>query len=348
MIVKMIRQGQVKAALAYASRAGSAVCVGGSFPMDLPLSELCARFKEVLALRPDLTNQTLHIPVRLTDMDRRIHIVEWGRVAREIIEAHGLGDVPWMGWVHPEGRQGEDHMHIVGLNTTFDAKRIDLGGNFYTNQKVAARLEKEMALWQAPRVKGGPVLPPEGALGQAIMPVGGKVSVIRDLVRSAISPGITLPDLVLRLSQRKVYLVPKFTIAGTKVIGLGFRFDGAFMKASEVDRQFSLSGLQKLGVSYDPARDLPRLVLPLPPQPMPQPHATPPQWKVGIPKKAPSTKPSKFTYEVPPRVPQSVIQLQAQLRVRNLILDIWGQGGRPIPKGTAHHPPSKPRRHHRD
>ena len=342
----MLRQCQVKVALAYASRAGAAVCVGGSFPMDLPLSELCARFREVMALRPELTNQVLHLPVRLTDMDRQIHDVEWARVAQEIILAHGLGDAPWMSWVHPEGRQGENHLHIIGLNTTFDAKRIDLEGNYYTNQQVATRLEKQLSLWRAPRIRGGRVLPPEGATGPAVDAALGKVSAIRDLVHEAISPGMSLPDLQRTLAVQQLYLVPKFTIAGTKIIGLGFRFDGAFVKASEVDRQFSLSGLQKLGISYDPARDLPLLVQPLPPLPMPQSQPIPQPGGVGIPKTAPKTKSSHLTYEVP-RVPQLAIQRQAQLRVRNLVLEVWGQSGNSSIKTTAPHYPNKPRRHPR-
>lgn len=343
MIVKMLRQGRVSVALAYASRAGAAVCVGGAFPMDLPLSELCTRFREVMDLRPELSNQVLHVPVRLTDMDRRISCVEWGRVAREIIKAHGLDDAPWMAWVHPEGRQGENHLHIIGLNTTFNAKRIDLEGNYYTNQRIASQLEKELALWQAPRVKGVPVLPPEGFVGPSVLPVRGRVDVIREIVQLLITPGMTLPHLRLKLSRKQVELVPKFTIAGTKIIGLGFRFDGTFVKASEVDRQFSLAGLQKLGVSYDPARDLPSLVQPLPPLPMLPSHTATPMGKVGNPKSTPSVKPTKFTYEVP-SVPHLTIQLQAQLRVRNLLLDVWGLGRKPILKDTAPHYPSKSRR----
>ena len=263
MITKQIRQPDPAKAVRYASRKGTAKCVGGSYPMDLGVSELVQRYRETMELRPELKDKVIHTPVRLTDMDRTLTEVEWGFIAQEIVNAHGLESTPWMAWIHPEGRKGEAHLHIIGLNVTFDGTRIDLLDNYRTNQTVAVKLEKELRLWRAPRVKGDVVLPPEGLEAPLPLVTPGKFARVQHLVREIVTPGMTLPELKHRLAEQQVELVPSFAKDGLTISGLGFRWDGTFEIASKVDRTFSLKGLQKHhGISFDPARDLAHLVPP--------------------------------------------------------------------------------------
>lgn len=324
MITKQIRQSDPYKPVRYASRLGLAICVGGSFPMDLGVSDLVQRYRETMELRPELKNKVIHTPVRLTDMDRTLTEVEWGFVAQEIVNAHGLGSTPWMAWIHPEGRKGEPHLHIVGLNVTFDGTRIDLRGNYRTNQTVAVKLEKELRLWRAPRVKGEAVLPPEGVVAPLPAVTPGKFARVQRLVREVVAPGMTLPELKHCLAEHQVELVPSFAKDGLTISGLGFRWDGTFEIASKVDRTFSLKGLQKHhGITYDPARDLAHLVPP--PAPLAVPtnvHSTPADLDQQA--EAPPLTENSLNYEVH-RVAQTLLPRHETFlqRARSFALALW-------------------------
>jgi hypothetical protein len=326
MIVKQLRQGEPTNVLWYASRLGKAKCVGGSFPMDLGVDDLVLRLQATMRLRPDLKNTVLHTPVRLTDMDRELTDVEWGFVAQEVVKAHGLESTPWMAWTHPEGRKRESHLHIVGLTVEFDGTRIDLGHNYRTNQTIAVKLEKELRLWRAPRVKGGTVLPPVGVGAPVPLPSPGKYAFVQRLVRKIVTPGMTLPELKCRLAEHQVELVPSFAKDGLTISGLGFRWDDTFEIASRVDRTFSLKGLQKhYGITYDPARDLAHLVPP--PAPIGAPIAvlpTPMDLEIHV--EAGLLSENSTNHEVP-RVAQARLPLHETFlqRARSFALDLWAR-----------------------
>ena len=343
MIGKMLRRDTPEQPAKYASRNGSATCVGGSFPMNLPVPELIERFREVMNLRPELREKVLHIPVRLTDMDRDLSEAEWGLVAQRFVEAHGLTDCPWMAWTHPEGRHGEDHLHIVALNVDFTGTRIDLGQNFKTNKRVATALEKELNLWRAPRVKGGKVLPPlvsgaPGSLPAPGIPIPespGKYVEIKKRVEAAIRPGMTLVEFRDELAEHQVELDILWKKDGVGIRGLGYSHAGTYGLASAVGRSLSLSALNGQGVTYVPARDLARLA---PPPPALVVAATPPpaalptvsEAPVPVPVPAPppipilAHQPPSRTYEVP-RVHQPNPQQTFFRRAQQVALGLWGR-----------------------
>jgi hypothetical protein len=263
VIVKIIRQPTVANAIRYASRRGKAECVGGCFPMEMPGGDLLDRYMEVLSLRPDLTNQVLHLPVRLTEQDRELTPEEWGQTARSIIEAHHLQDTPWMAWIHRD-KEPPAHLHIVSLNTSFGGERVDLGGDFKTNKRIGEKLELEYGLWRAPRIKGGQVLPPVGVTPPDGLPSLGKTARARALIEATIRKGMPLSTLSVELAKKGVELVPAWTQDGLRIKTLGFRFEGTWEPATTVDKRFSLRGLQELGISYNPARDVPLLAPPAP------------------------------------------------------------------------------------
>jgi hypothetical protein len=55
----------------------------------------------------------------------------------------------------------------------------------------------------------------------------------------------------------------KWSKDSSKIGGLGFRFKGDYRIASKVDQSFSLVGLQKQGLDFAPARDIPALARPV-------------------------------------------------------------------------------------
>ena len=276
MIFKGHRRRFLKILLRYASQNGGAMCVAGSMPLAVTLPQLERHFQDVHDLRPDLrAAKLIHLSVSMAQQDRGLTPTELGEISRQTTERLNLADGPWQAWVHTDGHTL--HLHVVASSIRFDGTRVETRSHvLHDYRRVARELELEHGLWRVGDKKGDPVLPPLTEVpktgGPTIhVPVidNGFQLGVKDAVYSLLRdhPGLALPEFAERLAQRGITLVPSFSAGGTRISGLGYRAEGGrFDLSSKIDKKFSLAGLQSLGVSYEPIRDLPRLALPAKPQ----------------------------------------------------------------------------------
>jgi len=314
MIFNILRRSDPGPVINYASRNGEALCVAGSFPLDVAVPELTQRFRDVHDLRPELRGaKTLHVMVSFAEKDRPLTETELGVISQEVAEKLGLADGPWQSWLHLDGHTA--HLHLIGSSIRYDAHRLETRHLYKQAMKAAREMEIEHGLWRVGMHKDDPLLPPTGKVQSpsgpriALPPPGiGLKQQVKDIVYKTLrlAPNATLPDLADLLHAQGLELVPQFTKDGTKIQGLGFRWEGGFIKASDVDKTFSLAGLQRHhGVTYTSARDLPRLSPPAPglmafrapetalPAPGEQEH------QIEAPVPVIALPPPRLTYEVP-------------------------------------------------
>ena len=264
----------------YAARRGSALCVAGNMPMDSHLQEVIREFEHVRSLRPGLKSKpVIHKIISFAEQDRALTPTECGAICQHIASELRLDRGPWMAWWHDDGHTS--HLHLVALSIGYDGARLESGDHFRRQMEIARSLELQYGLWRAPAKKHAPTLPP---LTVAPTVGGPKLAVtpnigcgIKKQIKDAVYPllkvtGITLPDLRKRLAGVGIELVPVLTKDMTKIQGLSYRVGKSHLTASQVDKSFTLAGLVKAGVSYQPDRDLIGLCTPLK-NPPPKLHA---------------------------------------------------------------------------
>lgn len=275
MINKGYRRRFIKLLLSYACQGGSAMCVGGTMPLEATLPQLGKHFQDVHDLRPDLrAAKCLHVIIAFAEQDRAMTPTELGEIARQTAERLGLAEGPWQGWAHSDGHTL--HIHVVASSIRFDGTRVETRNHVrHDYRRVARELELEHGLWRVGETKGDPVLPPLKEVrkigGPTIhVPITDKGFHVR--VKDAVygllrdQPGLDLPAFAERLAERGITMVPSVSAGGTRISGLRFRTEeGQVELSSKIDKKFSLAGLQDMGVSYEPMRDLPRLNLPAKP-----------------------------------------------------------------------------------
>jgi hypothetical protein len=270
MIIKVIHRANAKDALDYAGRAGKwatsegpALEIAGNLPAGVTLDEWKREFSRVAALRPRISTNVVHIVIALVQLDRDLRTIELAEIAKVVTDRFGLADGPWRATYHLDGHT--PHIHIIASLLDYQGQRIDMTGERYRAKRISRALELEHGLWRVGNRRGDPILPPLPRAGEVSNPhfeipkPGGWKEGLRSQILEILKPGLTLPDLRDLLAHHGVDLVPKFTGDGCRINGLGFRVGGQYIKASDVDRSFSIGGLQKLGVTYESARDIPRL-----------------------------------------------------------------------------------------
>lgn len=291
MIPEMVIRADIDDALEYGNKSGIQLMVGG---VDLPghsLPEIAESFRRTFSLNPRVSRDKIvvHVYVRLDPRDRQLDTAGWLYVWARITAALGIDRGPTAAFLHHDIEDAE-HLHGFGSMVDGSGRRVDMGGNYWRLSKVCRQLEKELGLYQLPSIRGGkisPPIPPEKSMiptlpPVASMPVPGVMEFARAAMHQVLRPGITLPELKMGLKALPVPvdLAVKFSRTGDKIDGLGFRLEGTYVKASDVDRTFSLSGLMKThGVIYEPMIHLPMLSPPGPPIP----SLLPPPGRIAFP-----------------------------------------------------------------
>lgn len=197
--------------------------------------------------RPDITRPVWHCSLRLAPEDPLLSDAQWATIAREHVEAMGLGEHPWVAVRH-----GDDHVHIV-------AGRVDGRGRVwdtahdYRRAMASARVLEErhgLARWT-------PARPPADDLATTTASErerAGRRGVdperlrIRRAMHAAVkeSSGRGIEAWEQQLTQREI-LFERTTTADQRVTGYRVSLAGwtdpagaqVWLKASQVDRRLS-------------------------------------------------------------------------------------------------------------
>lgn len=349
MIIKILCRKHAGAALRYGAREGywatpdgPAREVIGQLPSGASLKEWEKEFRRVAALRPDIEKNVVHIMISFSEEDKKLGPVRLAAIAMDVQEKLGYSNCPGRWTEHMDGHT--QHLHGVVSAVSFVGERIDRTNDHWRGQQISRKTELENGLWRVSSTKGNIVLPPLPVPGEAIPAVvplsaPGWAEEVDSRVRQVLRPGITLPQLRDELALLGVSLEIKWAKDGSKIGGLGFRFAGKFEVASRVDRGFSLSGLQKQGLDFSAARDIPVLAPPVLGLPVTLVEAkiaaflSAPTPKIAVALNAPALPPPYL-----PRVPEvphvrskkSIIQTVFAIATQ-LAAHLWGSAAVPAP-----------------
>lgn len=272
MIIKILSRAHAGAALDYGGRVGHwatptgpAKEIYGTLPLDTPMAVWREEFTRIAALRPDIRKNVVHVIVSFSEEDRKLSTIRLAAITHEVQEQLGYGDCPSRWTEHLDGQT--QHLHGVVSAISYAGERVDRTGDRWRGQQISRGIERENGLCRVSNVKGKPVLPPLPIPGQDIVTViprpPGWTEEVVSRVRQAFRPGCTLPQLRDELAILGVGLEVTWTKDGSKIQGLGFRFAGDYRIASKTHESFSLKGLQKQGLDFSAARDIPLLASPV-------------------------------------------------------------------------------------
>lgn len=235
MIHKIIKDAYFKGALRYVLDPAKGLLIGGTFGSHQSPSQIAREMHEVAGdrLRKPVFHAVLSLrPGESLSNDR------WNEAARRYMASLGYEDVPFV-LVRHTNRE-HDHVHIVASRVRYDGSVVSDRQDRFKGLSAVRELSREFGLSM-----GSPSSRSRVA------------AEVRALVRSAAQGRPTFATFLSRLEASGVRVTTHVSPTARKVQGLSFHLDGVTFKASHLGRDLSWSGLQKLGVRYDPKTDLP-------------------------------------------------------------------------------------------
>lgn len=273
--------------------------VGGNMCGNDPRA-LAREFAVSRQLRPDIEKPVWHNSLRLPS-DERVVVddAKWRQIADEYMRGMGFSDQHQRVYVLHQ----PDHIHIL-------ASRVSIGGEVYLGRnenlrstRIIQRLEQLHGLLVT---KG----PEKDADGKIKAPDVRRIKVnerkmyerreeeppreqLQRLVSEAAHGKPTASEFVTRLREQGVSVRANASQNTGRLAGFSFALDGVAFTGKQLGEKFTWSRLEKVGVHYDPARDLDVLLLrnkeqrdqpheheiktPPPPTPAPKPAPAPAQ-----------------------------------------------------------------------
>jgi hypothetical protein len=220
--------------------------------------ELAAEFGHGRERNPAVGKPVFHASLTAAPTDRLLE-ADWRRLAEAYLQRLGYGDSQWVLVRHHDTEH--DHVHIVANRVNGQGKRVPDFQERKRGEAMVRELERSMSLAPvAPSRERSRGAPSRGEL--AAFERTGQVSVrarLQEHVDLAARGGPSLAEFAERLSAQGVGV--RAHVATTeRLSGLSFELDGVSCKGSDLGRGYSWQGLAaRTGLSYEPARDLPRL-----------------------------------------------------------------------------------------
>lgn len=216
--------------------------------------ELAAEFGICRSLRPNLTKVVNHISLSAAPGEV-ITDAEWMRAVDIYREEMGWGDAQFTFAVHFD--TDHPHGHLTGNRVRPDGTVVSDSNSYRRHEVATRRIERELNLRVVPSSHDAPKRAPKrNEIEKALRT--GEVSTrmqLQDLVDAAADGCTSFADMVDRLADVGVDVIPTTQLAGEKLSGLQYRLDGEVMKGSDLGKSYSPIGLAKRGVTYVEERD---------------------------------------------------------------------------------------------
>jgi hypothetical protein len=258
MIGKTIKGRGFRGLLDYLAGRAGAELVGGNMEGTNP-RELAREFGFSRALRPGLGKAVCHIPLRLP-YGERLSVAQWNRIAERVMAWMGFADCSYALYLHPQHPQGE-HLHIVASRVSWLGDYVSDSRDMERLMQIERRIERDYGLREVPYRRLGERRPRRGEY--QLQERTGEASERGELQRrvaGAARPGLPVAEFVAELERRGVELRPAVTATG-RVTGVRYRCGEHTFSGSGLGADFSWPGLLgRLGLAFEPARDLPALV----------------------------------------------------------------------------------------
>lgn len=253
MICKILSTASLRNALRYISREGAAWMSGDLIGGTADTRALAMREACLTGRRP-LRHEGIHLVLSLAP-GQHLSPEQWQHAVRTALRELGLAESLHEAWLHTD--TGCEHVHVVATARTLARRRVDRRGERLKAKKLCRALEKEFGFpsvtnhaRDAKRTRrAGPADP--GVVAELRRKVG------RFVGARGRDQCYTFAQLAIELRRHGVELVPK--IRAGKVVGLGYRMNGTYIRAADLHKGFTFTALKKSGLDWSPERDLPVL-----------------------------------------------------------------------------------------
>ncbi len=206
------------------------------------------------ALRPGLKNHLVHMSLRTAPGDRALSDDEWRKI----------GDT----WAKSMGFQAYaivshgDHVHLACSRLRGNGSVVSDSNDYRRSEAIIRQLEAEHELQ---KVESSHLLEPGRAETHRKAPGLAEIStaergerpraeVLRDLLDSTLADRPPVTAFLERLEAAGVEVRPNVASTG-RLSGFAYGLDGQIFTAKSLGRRFTLSNMQKGGLSYEPDRD---------------------------------------------------------------------------------------------
>jgi len=239
-------------------RAKSPELVGGNMYGEDPRA-LAREFGEWRELRPGLTRAVFHSSLSLPHGPggrEELSDAQWHEIAERYLEHLGYGRSPFVVVRHRDTEH--DHVHIVAARINADGRAVSDAHDYRRGEEVLRTLEREYGLTQ---VKSAHEVDRSALRTGELRQIErtGEVSTrlrLQDLLDRAAFDRPSMSVFLARLREAGVEVTPRVATTG-HVSGISYGLEGASFRGSALGRAYSWRGLQeRLGVDYQPARDL--------------------------------------------------------------------------------------------
>ncbi len=205
--------------------------------------ELWREFDTLASLNLELQRVVFHCAIGIPAEDK-VSPETKIQIAERFAVGMGLDKTMWTAVEHDEHAHQE--IHFVAALINFDGKTISDSGDFERGEEIIRGLEKEFglrevessreAMRRSPTQKEYKYFERTGVLSTRVR--------LQEHVDNAIGRGATATELIERLEERKIEVIPYVTEAG-EVRGISYRLDGKVMRGSDLGRGYTWQGLQK-------------------------------------------------------------------------------------------------------
>ncbi len=228
MIAKLQTISYLKNALAYCERGGELLdshnCLGTSDTINQQMNANNA-------LNDRCLKKSFHIKIRIAPEDKGIlNTQDWIDISKDYARKIGYENNPYAVYIHAEGTEKE-HIHIVASRIKEDNTAVNNSYTHYKNLDFSREIEKKYDLRKVKRKL-------EKLQKQEIFVCKDKrLPLLKEKIAEALKTSNTMNAMIANLKQQGI----------TLKVGRGATFidkDGVSFKGSQIDRKFSLKGLE--------------------------------------------------------------------------------------------------------
>ena len=246
MIHKIIKGSYFKGALRYVLDPNKGLLIGGTFSSHQSPFQIAQDMREVAGDR--LRKPVFHAVLSLRPGES-LSNDQWNEAARRYLAALGYDDAPYV-LVRHTNRE-HDHVHIIASRVRYDGTVVSDRQDRFKGLAAVRELSREYGL----------------SLGASSSPRSLLAAEVRALVHGAADGRPSFTTFLTRLESAGIRVTVHASPGRKRIQGLSFGLDGTTFKASQLGRELSWSGLQKLGVQFEPDKDLPLALARSPRQP---------------------------------------------------------------------------------
>lgn len=234
MIAKLESITYLQNTLAYCERGGelidSSKCIGNS-------SQINSQMERNNVLNDRCLKNTFHIKIRIAPEDKgKLSTQDWIDISNDYAKKIGFQNNPFAVYIHEENTDKE-HIHIVASRIKNNNIAVSDSYTHYKNMDFCRSIERKYKLRQVKRVIE------TVKKKETFIKDDKRILLLNEKIKSAISQSDSFDDFIFHLQNMKVKVKK----------GRGIVFideNGVSFKGSDVNRKYSLKGIEKL-LSYN-------------------------------------------------------------------------------------------------